>query len=270
MISIRSIPKDPGWLGRWFRDDIDHGRIGGPLEIGDVWPENYSSNSVQKVWAAKFAARHPNVAVLDLSSFKCGHDAPTYGLIDDILKAGRTPFMTLHDIDANMALGSQRIRVKTFAHTLSRYEEDLADRADRMGELERRVEAHRRELVAARRVALERAARDDVELRRRIDEMGRAFDAYLAEEEVGSRRQRGRSGPALPGRSPPSPKRRRMWLRCLRSSPSSAGRPRRTLPRAAARPAGCAIEAPVAADAGLIQIGGGSRLRVEHYREDAT
>ena len=29
-----------------------------------------------KVWAAKFAARHPNVAVLDLSSFKCGHDAP--------------------------------------------------------------------------------------------------------------------------------------------------------------------------------------------------
>ena len=25
----------------------------------DVWPENYSANSVQKVWAAKFAARHP-------------------------------------------------------------------------------------------------------------------------------------------------------------------------------------------------------------------
>ena len=56
-----------------------------PLEINDVWPENYSVNSAQKVWAAKFAARHPNVVVLDLSSFKCGHDAPTYGLIDAIV-----------------------------------------------------------------------------------------------------------------------------------------------------------------------------------------
>lgn len=32
-------------------------------------------------------ARHPNVAVLDLSSLKCGHDAPTYGLIDSIISS---------------------------------------------------------------------------------------------------------------------------------------------------------------------------------------
>ena len=46
------------------------------MDIRDVWPENYSANSAQKVWAARFAARHPNLAMLDLSSFKCGHDAP--------------------------------------------------------------------------------------------------------------------------------------------------------------------------------------------------
>ena len=75
----------PKWLARFFKDDLDRGFITTPLSVQDVWPENYSTNSVQKVWAAKFAARHPNVVVLDLSSFKCGHDAPTYGLIDNII-----------------------------------------------------------------------------------------------------------------------------------------------------------------------------------------
>ena len=62
------------------------------------------------VWAAKFAARHPNLAVLDLSSFKCGHDAPTYGLIDAIIRGGRKPYMALHDLDANKPAGSLKIR----------------------------------------------------------------------------------------------------------------------------------------------------------------
>ncbi|HBI04913.1 MAG TPA: CoA activase, partial [Paenibacillaceae bacterium] len=74
VLSMRSVPKDEAWLQRFFRQDLESGRVETALEIRDVWPENFSSNSVQKVWAAKFAARHPNVAVLDLSSFKCGHD----------------------------------------------------------------------------------------------------------------------------------------------------------------------------------------------------
>ena len=93
ILSMRSIPKDPLWLTRYFG-------TGNSLYINDIWPENYSANSVQKVWAAKFAARHPNIAVLDLSSFKCGNDAPTYGIIDNVLKAARTPYSALHDIDA--------------------------------------------------------------------------------------------------------------------------------------------------------------------------
>ena len=77
---------EPEWLERFFADDLRRGMVDSPLSTSDVWPENYSANSVQKVWAAKLAARHPNLVVLDLSSFKCGHDAPTYGLIDHILK----------------------------------------------------------------------------------------------------------------------------------------------------------------------------------------
>ncbi|MCK9910119.1 hypothetical protein MXD81_13325, partial [Microbacteriaceae bacterium K1510] len=101
ILSMRSIPKDEEWLHRYFRDDLERGRVDYALEVTDVWPENFSSNSVQKVWAAKFAARHPHVAVLDLSSFKCGHDAPTYGLIDSIISTAGTPYSALHDIDAN-------------------------------------------------------------------------------------------------------------------------------------------------------------------------
>jgi len=125
MLSMRAIPKDEAYLMRYFGEDISHGIVESPYDIRDVWAENFSTNSAQKVWAAKFAARHPNVAVLDLSSFKCGHDAPTYAIIDKILGASRTPHLTLHDIDANKPGGSIKIRVKTFAYTLEQYRQTL-------------------------------------------------------------------------------------------------------------------------------------------------
>ncbi|HEY9190775.1 MAG TPA: BadF/BadG/BcrA/BcrD ATPase family protein [Sulfurovum sp.] len=127
-ISMRAIPKDETYLMQYFKEDVANGYIASPYDIRDVWAENFSTNSAQKVWAAKFAARHPNVAVLDLSSFKCGHDAPTYAIIDKILGASRTPHLTLHDIDANKPGGSIKIRVKTFAYTLEQYQKRLTDR----------------------------------------------------------------------------------------------------------------------------------------------
>jgi len=125
-LSMRAIPKDEAYLSQYFGDDIKQARVSSAYDIRDVWAENYSTNSAQKVWAAKFAARHPNVAVLDLSSFKCGHDAPTYSIIDKILGASRTPHLTLHDIDANKPGGSIKIRVKTFAYTLEQYKKTLS------------------------------------------------------------------------------------------------------------------------------------------------
>ncbi|MFC3885919.1 BadF/BadG/BcrA/BcrD ATPase family protein [Bacillus songklensis] len=147
ILSMRSIPKDEAWLRRFFKEDLESERVKYALEVTDVWPENFSSNSVQKVWAAKFAARHPHVAVLDLSSFKCGHDAPTYGLIDSVISTAGTPYSALHDIDANKPSGSIKIRVKTYAHSLGLHEERLEDLARRKRELELLIEKKRHELM---------------------------------------------------------------------------------------------------------------------------
>ena len=149
ILSLRSIPKDKEYLNRFFAEDLAKEHIQSPLEIHDIWPENYSVNSVQKVWAAKFAARHPNVAVLDLSSFKCGHDAPTYGLIDRIMEAAGAPYSALHDIDANKPSGSIKIRVKTYGYTLNLAEEKLEDQARKRTELEKNLIEKRLALLEA-------------------------------------------------------------------------------------------------------------------------
>ena len=130
ILSMRSIPKDRGVPRSLLQ--------GGASRRGASRRRSRSTTCgrrttrptrAQKVWAAKFAARHPNVVVLDLSSFKCGHDAPTYGLIDSIIAdVGKTPYAALHDIDANKPGGSIKIRVKTYAHALKLHEERLRGR----------------------------------------------------------------------------------------------------------------------------------------------
>jgi activator of 2-hydroxyglutaryl-CoA dehydratase/predicted nucleotide-binding protein (sugar kinase/HSP70/actin superfamily) len=159
ILSIRSIPHDRDYLQRYFGDDNATGQARDPLALSHIWPENYSANSAQKVWAAAFAARHPNVAALDLSSFKCGHDAPTYGLVDSILQTARTPVAALHDLDANKPGGSIKIRVRTYAHSLRLHAERLEDSAARQAEFSMLVAAKRLEL-------LER----EFQRRRRLDE----------------------------------------------------------------------------------------------------
>jgi predicted nucleotide-binding protein (sugar kinase/HSP70/actin superfamily) len=184
IISMRSIPKDPVWLERFFAEDMKAGRIETPLEVSDVWPENYSANSVQKVWAAKFAARHPNVVVLDLSSFKCGHDAPTYGLIDSIISSSATPYSALHDIDANKPGGSIKIRVKTYAHSLKLHEERLEDVGKKKEELKFRIEEKRLSLLELKKQQLEAVKKQDVDLERMIEETKRKVAEYSAKLEA--------------------------------------------------------------------------------------
>lgn len=147
ILSVRSLPKSRQYLDRFFQDELDQGLVETPLQLSHLWPENYSANSAQKVWAANFAAHHPNVAVLDLSSFKCGHDAPTYGLIDSIVQTARTPAAMLHDLDANKPSGSLKIRVNTYAHSLRLRQEQLEELAAKTRELERSLEARRDALL---------------------------------------------------------------------------------------------------------------------------
>ena len=183
ILSIRSIPKDEEYLGRYFKKDLEAGRIKSSLELNHIWPENYSANSAQKVWAAAFAARHPNVAVLDLSSFKCGHDSPTYGLVDSILQTSKTPAAALHDLDANKPGGSIKIRVKTYAHSLSLHQERLEDLAARRRELARAIDEKRLELLELKRAQSERARRRDPALEKQIAELREKVLAYSPKAE---------------------------------------------------------------------------------------
>jgi len=164
ILSMRSLPRDEATLKPLFAEDLAKGVIESPLDVTDVWPENYSTNSVQKVWAAKFAARHPNVAVLDLSSFKCGHDAPTYGLIDSVIASAGKAYSALHDIDANKPSGSIKIRVKTYAHTLMLLKEKLEDQATKKVELDRAVVAKKLELMKVLQQKLAGVGRTDDKL----------------------------------------------------------------------------------------------------------
>jgi predicted nucleotide-binding protein (sugar kinase/HSP70/actin superfamily) len=175
ILSIRSIPKDREWLQRFYGEDED------VLSVNDVWPENYSANSAQKVWAAKFASRHPNVAILDLSSFKCGHDAPTYGIIDSIVAKSGVPASSLHDIDANKPGGSIKIRVKTYAHSLRLREEHLEDIGARKAELQRRIDEKRLELLRMKHDQLAAHRRADLGLERQIHELADRVNQYRVE-----------------------------------------------------------------------------------------
>ena len=169
VLSIRSIPKDLDYLARYYGEDVAKGIIKGPMELNHVWPENYSANSAQKVWAANFAAHHPNVAVLDLSSFKCGHDAPTYGLIDSILGHAKTPSSAMHDLDANKPGGSIKIRIKTYAHSLRLHREKLQDVRGRRNELEAALDMKRLELLKLKQEQLRRLRREDPRLQAMIE-----------------------------------------------------------------------------------------------------
>ncbi|MBX3272156.1 MAG: CoA activase [Sandaracinaceae bacterium] len=179
ILSIRSIPKDREYLDPLFAEDLAKGVIRTPLEINDVWPENYSANSAQKVWAVKFAARHPNVVLLDLSSFKCGHDAPTYGIIDRIVEKSAVPYSALHDLDANKPGGSIKIRVKTYAHSLSLHQERLEDLAKKRTELARRLDEKRLELLELKRAELASRRRRDPAVEAQIAEVRERLGNYV-------------------------------------------------------------------------------------------
>ena len=62
---------------------------------------------------------------LEISSFKCGHDAPIYGVIEGIIEQSGTPYFCFKDLDENKPSGSIRIRVETIDYFLRRYREEV-------------------------------------------------------------------------------------------------------------------------------------------------
>jgi predicted CoA-substrate-specific enzyme activase len=145
VFSQSTLPLDEDLLERLFGDEVRAGAIRSPLEIQDVWKNSYSSSTNHKVWAAKFTARHPNLVALELSSFKCGHDAPIYTTIESIIERSGTPYFSFKDIDENKPTGSIKIRVETIHYFLKRYVEHMNAPA-RDEELERQIAEYERTL----------------------------------------------------------------------------------------------------------------------------
>jgi predicted nucleotide-binding protein (sugar kinase/HSP70/actin superfamily) len=135
VLCIESLPLDDAFINPLFAHETDGPAPATPLDIRDVWMRNFNRNTNIKIWAAKIAARHPNLAVIDFSSFKCGHDAPTYSYIDNILDASETPHFLFHDIDQNKPGATFSIRIKTIDYFLKLEEERLRNKIQVSDEL---------------------------------------------------------------------------------------------------------------------------------------
>ncbi len=140
------LPMDEDLLDRLFGEEVRAGVITHALDIKDVWKNAYSASTNQKIWAAKFTARHPNLVALEISNFKCGHDAPIYTVVEDIIENSGTPYFAFKDLDENKPTGSIKIRVETIDYFLKRYHEDLLKKADAAKELERQLAEYERML----------------------------------------------------------------------------------------------------------------------------
>ncbi len=151
VLTLQSLPIDEDILRSLFEEDVKAGLIKDPMDISDAWKNSYSENTSQKVWAAKYTARHPNLVALELSSFKCGHDAPIYTVVEETVTKSGTPYFSFKDIDENKPTGSIKIRVETIGYFLKRYREDMAARKNK----ERDVEAKLKEFEARLRAELE-------------------------------------------------------------------------------------------------------------------
>jgi predicted nucleotide-binding protein (sugar kinase/HSP70/actin superfamily) len=137
--TMDSLPYDDDIMWRLFGEDVESGLIRDPFDIQDVWKNSYSENTSRKIWAAKYTAKHPNLVALELSSFKCGHDAPIYTVVEEIVQNSGTPYFCFKDIDENRPTGSIKIRVETIGYFLSRYREDMIRDKNRVQTLEERM-----------------------------------------------------------------------------------------------------------------------------------
>ena len=151
VLTLQSLPIDDDVLSPLFEEDIKNGLIEHPMDIRDAWKNSYSENTSQKIWAAKFTGRHPNLVALELSSFKCGHDAPIYTVVEETVTRSGTPYFSFKDIDENKPTGSIKIRVETISYFLKRYRQDMVARNQKGKEIETKL----KELEAKLRAELD-------------------------------------------------------------------------------------------------------------------
>ena len=150
VLSIRSIPKDPKLAGA-----VLQGRSRPRLHHDAARRSTTSGRRTTRPTACRRSGRRSSPRAIPTSSCSISRASsagtmrrPTGSSTASSTPSG-TPYSALHDIDANKPGGSIKIRVKTYAHTLKRFEEELADEA-----------AQAERARAARRAKAARAARE--------------------------------------------------------------------------------------------------------------
>ena len=160
IFSQSTLPLDEDMLERLFGEEVRAGVISHPLDISDAWKNSFSCSTNHKVWAAKFTARHPNLVALEMSSFKCGHDAPIYGVIEGIIEQSGTPYFCFKDLDENKPSGSIKIRVETIDYFLRRYREEVIKKRKAVEEFEAQLADYENQLRAPMKPGAREVAAD--------------------------------------------------------------------------------------------------------------
>jgi predicted nucleotide-binding protein (sugar kinase/HSP70/actin superfamily) len=146
VFSQSTLPLDEDLLDRLFGEEVRAGLIEHPLDISDVWKNSLAASSNLKMWAAKFAARHPNLVAVELSNFKCGHDAPIFATIEEVIERSGTPYFGFKDIDENKPVGAIKLRLETIDYSLKRARESLLDKGRQTERIEKWLAAYERRL----------------------------------------------------------------------------------------------------------------------------
>jgi len=115
-LGLRALPTDEAYLQPLFAragDTRTH-----PLDVSQIASETDNSGAAERLWAARFAAAHGRLGVLDLSSFKCGQDAPTYAPARALLHDAGVVTCSLHELDETRPRAGMRVRLATFASAM--------------------------------------------------------------------------------------------------------------------------------------------------------
>lgn len=125
VFTSESLPRDPETMAALFGAEVAAGQLSSCFAIDDVWKHSLVESTNRKIWSAKFAARIPNLAIVDFVSFRCGLDAVVLHIVEGIARCAGTPYFTLHDMDQNKPTGSLEIRIDTIDYYLQQYQREL-------------------------------------------------------------------------------------------------------------------------------------------------
>ena len=143
---------------------------------------------------------------LELSSFKCGHDAPIYSVVEEIVEHSGTPYFCFKDIDENKPTGSIKIRVETIGYFLKRYREDMVRNKNKATNIDQQLKEFearlRRQMLRDKTRRFPRAG----ELRARLHAANsRHHRRPGGEQSAGRKSERGLSSSHLDWRCPSAP-----------------------------------------------------------------